>query len=144
MKPCAIVVPNGPAFARSGSTWIHWWSPVASANWSIRFCVTSIQSLTSASPPTSFSSSASVAYCFISALVHPRDDRLPLLAVALESGRRDVPQRQTVRSEMDVILRVAQEPEQGDTDAVEELAQLVGRNRPFACAHADDRGLHLR
>src|SRR5207253_6296818 len=23
------------ALARSGSTWIHWWSPVASANWSI-------------------------------------------------------------------------------------------------------------
>ena len=31
-KPCAIVVPNGPAAARSGSTWIHWWSLVASAN----------------------------------------------------------------------------------------------------------------
>src|SRR5580700_4134067 len=24
--------PKGPLFARSTSTWIHWWSPVASAN----------------------------------------------------------------------------------------------------------------
>src|SRR2546423_246667 len=41
--PWAIVVPNGPAPARSGSTWIHWWSPVASANASMRDCGTSIQ-----------------------------------------------------------------------------------------------------
>ena len=34
---------TGPAAARSGSTWIHWWSPVASANASIRSCGTSIQ-----------------------------------------------------------------------------------------------------
>src|ERR1700761_6407507 len=27
-----MVFPNGPLAARSGSTWIHWWSPVASAN----------------------------------------------------------------------------------------------------------------
>src|SRR5580704_8383154 len=38
--PWAMVVPKGPDAARSGSTWIHWWSPVASANrltcaWSI-------------------------------------------------------------------------------------------------------------
>ena len=31
-KPCAIGVPNGPLFARSTSTWIHWLSRVASAN----------------------------------------------------------------------------------------------------------------
>src|SRR6478735_2437243 len=30
--PWAMVVPNGPALPRSGSTWIHWWSSVASAN----------------------------------------------------------------------------------------------------------------
>ena len=38
-----IVVPNGPLRPRSGSTWIHWWSPVASANASIFSCGTSIQ-----------------------------------------------------------------------------------------------------
>src|SRR6266545_6914719 len=27
-----MVPPKGPPLARSGSTWIHWWSPVASAN----------------------------------------------------------------------------------------------------------------
>src|SRR4051794_38169719 len=27
-----MVVPNGPAAARSSSTWIHWWSWVRSAN----------------------------------------------------------------------------------------------------------------
>src|SRR5215211_7659517 len=32
-------------FARSGSTWIHWWSPVASANWFTCSWVISTQSL---------------------------------------------------------------------------------------------------
>src|SRR5690348_1389642 len=41
--PCPIVVPNGPAAARSGSTWIHCRSPVASANASMRSWPTSIQ-----------------------------------------------------------------------------------------------------
>jgi hypothetical protein len=40
-KPWAIVVPNGPLAARSGSVWIHWKSSVAAANASIRSCVTS-------------------------------------------------------------------------------------------------------
>src|SRR4051812_1075241 len=31
-KPCAIGAPNGPVLARSTSTWIHWLSSVASAN----------------------------------------------------------------------------------------------------------------
>jgi len=30
-KPWAIVPPNGDAFARSGSTWMNWWSWVAPA-----------------------------------------------------------------------------------------------------------------
>src|SRR5689334_2149407 len=41
--PCPIVVPNGPSLARSGSTWIHWWSTVAAANASIFSCGISIQ-----------------------------------------------------------------------------------------------------
>ena len=40
-----MVVPNGPAAARAGSTWIHCGSSVAAANASIRSCVTSIQEL---------------------------------------------------------------------------------------------------
>src|SRR5262245_41144877 len=38
--PWAMVLPNGPCAAFSASTWIHWWSPVASANWSICSWVT--------------------------------------------------------------------------------------------------------
>src|SRR5688572_3321514 len=48
-----MVVPNGPDLAFSGSTWIHWWSPVASANWSIRSWLTSSQSPGSRSVPIS-------------------------------------------------------------------------------------------
>src|SRR5215213_50415 len=44
--PWAIVVPNGLSlFARSTSTWIHWWSPETSANLSMSSWVTSRQSL---------------------------------------------------------------------------------------------------
>src|SRR5579864_123596 len=38
-----MVPPNGPAAARSRSTWIHWSSPVAAAKPSMRSCPTSIQ-----------------------------------------------------------------------------------------------------
>src|SRR4029453_18140017 len=57
--PWAIVVPNGLSFlARSTSTWIHWWSPVTSANLSMSSWVTSRQSLGPMVCPTSaFSSS---------------------------------------------------------------------------------------
>src|SRR4051812_22445207 len=56
-----MVPPNGVSRARSGSTWIHWWSSVASANASTRSWVTSCQSLTpSSSPILDFSSSGPV------------------------------------------------------------------------------------
>lgn len=45
--------------ARSGSTWIHWWSPVASANWSTCSCVTSCHLLWPRSWPTTVASSSS-------------------------------------------------------------------------------------
>ena len=36
-KPCATGPPNGDSrLQRSTSTWIHWWSEVASANLSTR------------------------------------------------------------------------------------------------------------
>src|SRR3954454_1953866 len=41
--PWPIVVPNGPPAARSGSVWIHCWSPVASAKPLIFSCGISIQ-----------------------------------------------------------------------------------------------------
>src|SRR5712671_3305905 len=51
-SPWAMVVPPGNSFfARSGSTWIHCSSHVASANWLILSCETSIQSLVPISVP---------------------------------------------------------------------------------------------
>src|SRR5829696_2746919 len=57
--PWAIVVPNGLSFfARSTSTWIHWWSPETSANLSMSSWVTSRQSLGPMVWPTSALSSS--------------------------------------------------------------------------------------
>src|SRR6478735_1844874 len=54
-----MVAPNGPSFARSGSTWIHWWSPVASANAFTRSWSISSQVLGPRSVPASARSSSS-------------------------------------------------------------------------------------
>src|SRR5918997_1883772 len=54
-----MVPPNGVSFARSGSTWIHWWSPVASAKASMSFWVTSCHSETPSSSPSACLSSLS-------------------------------------------------------------------------------------
>src|SRR3954452_3106747 len=57
--PWAMVVPNGlSVFARSVSTWIHWWSPETSANLSMSSWVTSRQSLGPICCPTSALSSS--------------------------------------------------------------------------------------
>src|SRR5579885_1860346 len=51
-KPWAMVVWNGDSRrARSGSVWIHWWSPVRSAKRPIISCVTMSHGLTPASRP---------------------------------------------------------------------------------------------
>ena len=52
-KPCAMVPPKGDSrFARSTSTWIHWWSSVASAKPSTRCWSMVSQSLAPISRPT--------------------------------------------------------------------------------------------
>src|SRR4051794_12843658 len=51
---------NGPSWARSTSTWIHWWSPVASAKASTRSWVTSSHPVVPRSSPTAASSSSNV------------------------------------------------------------------------------------
>src|SRR5687767_12852823 len=57
--PWAMVVPNGlSVFARSTSTWIHWWSPETSANLWMSSWVTSRQSLGPMVCPTSSLSSS--------------------------------------------------------------------------------------
>src|SRR6476620_3230678 len=56
-----MVPPSGLAAARSGSTWIHWWSPVASAKALTRSWVTSCQSGGPSSLPISAVSSSKLA-----------------------------------------------------------------------------------
>src|SRR4051795_12052743 len=61
MNPCAIGPPKGLcALARSTSTWIHWWSPVASAKRLTLSWVISNQSLVPSSVPMRPGSSAIV------------------------------------------------------------------------------------
>src|SRR6476619_2931049 len=55
-----MVPPKGPALARSTSTWIHWWSPVASAKASTRSWVISNQSVVPRSAPIASVSSSKV------------------------------------------------------------------------------------
>ena len=56
--PCAIVEPNGPSAAFSGSVWIQYWSCVASANIEISSWVISCHSLCPSSSPSAASASA--------------------------------------------------------------------------------------
>src|SRR3954454_4820044 len=53
-----MVPTKGVSLARSGSTWIHWWSPVTSAKASMSFWVTSCHSLAPRSWPSYFLSSS--------------------------------------------------------------------------------------
>src|SRR5919112_1475725 len=96
-----MVPPNGVSLARSGSTWIHWKSSVASANASTRSWVTSCQSLTpSSSPILALSSSGPVMVSMPGAYGHRRsrgvssDDPQALLGLEGElvvpAGRLDL------------------------------------------------------
>src|SRR5919197_1994554 len=97
-KPCAMVMPKGPSLARSGSTWIHWWSPVASAN---RFtCVwsTACHSLDPRCSPTASWRSAGDAKTLMALLSWARGpsvhhataaDRLGLMAARDECDSKD-------------------------------------------------------
>src|SRR5688572_14324994 len=82
--PWAIVVPNGlSVFARSTSTWIHWWSPETSANLLMSSCVTSRQSLGPMVCPTSAFSS-SMPFTVVGVLMARR---LPVVVPGLRSER---------------------------------------------------------
>src|SRR4051812_46600425 len=76
MNPCAIGPPYGlSALARSTSTWIHWWSPVASANRLTASWVTSCQSLVPSSWPTRPGSSAIVVVVLMPRSCQPAAER---------------------------------------------------------------------
>src|SRR5438445_13565360 len=88
--PWATVVPNGPFAAASGSTWIHWWSPVASANRLICSCVISCQSLVPSSRWADCSGSSVVSVVVISPFLSSLAQRLSARLVhrGEHSGRR--------------------------------------------------------
>src|ERR1044072_8501757 len=94
--PWAIVAPNGPAFAFSASTWIHWWSPVASANVSIRSWVISSQSPVPRCSPLAAGSSSRFAKVRMSVpraachIDHLAGDEAGLLAREVGDERGDV------------------------------------------------------
>src|SRR3984957_20498305 len=72
-KPCPIGPPKGDsAAARSGSTWIHWWSSVASANVFTRSWVTSNHWLVPSTCPFSDGSSARVVVVVLLMRLSPR------------------------------------------------------------------------
>src|SRR6266511_2763904 len=86
--PCATVVPNGPFAAASESTWIHWWSPVASAKRLICSCVISCQSLVPSSRSPDCSSSSIVRVVVISFSSLPHRLTASLVHRGEHSGRR--------------------------------------------------------
>src|SRR4051794_32214577 len=66
-----MVVPNGPAAARLVSTWIHWWSPVASANRStLSWSISSHPLVPSTVPVAALSSSSPVNTRIITPVSH--------------------------------------------------------------------------
>src|SRR6266540_3715077 len=113
--PCAIVVPNGLSlFARSTSTWIHWWSPDTSANLSMSSWVTSRQSLGPMVCPTSaFSSSIPFTVvgvlmgCSISTVVIPglRLESSPERLLAVGQQRPAVRDQHAVEVELEQRLQ---------------------------------------
>src|SRR5215210_5350986 len=132
--PCAIVVPNGlSVLARSTSTWIHWWSPEASANLLMSSCVTSRQSLGPTVWPTSaFSSSipftvVGVMDRSISAAVIPglRVERLP--QGTLPAAHEWLPVRGEHGVEVDLEQRLERRVEAVPVEALDLGIHLVGR-----------------
>src|SRR3990167_682467 len=163
-NPCAMGAPNGPALARSTSTWIHWWSPVAWANRLMCSWVTVTHALVATCWPTRAESSARVAKVVMPSTVASRNaaacppgdkpvrsllrvqplaDRLPLRQIALYPPRRHVKHREAARGELDVVLCVAHKAQHRQAQAVDKGVQLVGCAGAFIHAHTHDTNLRL-
>src|SRR4051812_27044341 len=123
-----MVEPKGDWAARSGSTWIHWWSPVASAKASTASWVTSCQSLTPSSSPTLFLSSSSPLMT-VAAMAASLRRRQPLGLPAAQLGRRrlvgDVLERQA--APVGLRAQLAEHPEQQALHAAQQ--QRLRRDR---------------
>src|SRR5512133_48043 len=144
--PCATVVPNGPFAAASGSTWIHWWSPVASAKRLICSCVISCQSLVPSSRSPDCSSSLIVSVVVTCSSL-PHRLTAGLVHRGEHSGRRR-PVREAVaellqqRVRVPTLVACEQFPgfpaaEHVDDPAVDE-EDLTGDALCFVCAKRND------
>src|SRR5690606_16313175 len=118
------------------------------------------QSLTATSWPTQVASSARVSKVFMAPTlastrppplsaaghsgVQPAADRPPLRQVLLHARGGDVEQRQPMRGQVDVVLRVAQKAQHRPAQTGHELAQLVGGDGALVHPHAHDAHLHTR
>src|SRR5215471_18998896 len=118
-----MVPPNGDSrLARSTSTWIHWWSPVASANWSTSAWVISSQPLTLSSSPTCARSSSIVVMTCMSTLSRPVCGFAALMVCERRPHHRQKP-----------CLRVAQRTEEGPNIFDEEVWRFHGGKVPADC-----------
>src|SRR5579863_2389760 len=61
--------------------------------------------------------------------VRPVDDGPPLVEILFDAALRDVPQREAVRGELHVVLRIAQKPEHRQLQSFDESMQLLRRTR---------------
>src|SRR6266849_630398 len=123
-----MVVPKGPAAARAGSTWIHWWSPVASANASIFSWGTSIQ----LEGPNSAPGFRSVV------IAPPYDSRRPRVAGA---GREQ--QHELSVAELARPGRAVEREQRVDAAHVARVVEIGGPRR-VDTESRDDRAVHRR
>src|SRR5215475_13745806 len=131
--PCAMVPPNGPAAALSRSTWIHWWSPVASAKALTGSWVISSQPVCPRSAPASaLSSSRPLAVVVMRSSLWCRRRRSapqpqPALAALAHFRVERDPQQRPVRLQQPRVdeARHVVAPSLGEHDAVQAAAQAV-------------------
>ena len=133
--------------ARAASMWIHWWSPVASANWSMRSCVISSQSLTPISWPVS---------CFSSSREWITRKGIGILFYHIIVGRPDRCRmdESEIKERLGVLLSACQQAnaapdprpllgliarEVAALAALLEPARIVGRSPKIRVCAADDR-----
>src|SRR5438477_449102 len=125
--PWPIVVPNGPDAARSRSTWIHWWSPVVSANESMRSCETSIHDEGPNSAPVSSS-----------VIAPPYDTRRPRVAGA---GREEEDELAVVQ--LAGACGAVEREQRVDAAHVPRVVEICGAARAVAEVEHEARALVL-
>src|SRR3954468_7848870 len=134
-----MVPPKGPVRARSTSTWIHWWSPVASANRSTRSWSMVTQAVVPSSSPLAAATSSRVLKTRMPGSVTSvgwwKDDAM----TAPSAQEPTAPTRDQVRRAPKVLLH---DHLDGGLrpQTVLELAAEVGHELPVADPDADTLG----